>query len=157
MRRWQLFSMGAVLLTAAGFATGSLQSLASYAGSGQCAPKVPGAMASDVTASGDQCTSGQKATAGKPDPFMSMMCERSCAAKNYDKATVVAQPGAHDGQLTRCPVSGVVFKVQKDNAAVKYAGKEWVTCCGSCAKKLVAAPERFLGPLISGGGGARVF
>jgi hypothetical protein len=134
MRRWQLFSVGAVALTAAVFAAGSLQSLASSASSGQ-----------------------SKTGAGKPDPMMSAMCERSCAARDYGKASVVAQPGAHRGQLTRCPVSGVVFKVHKGSSGVAYAGKEWVTCCGTCAKKLAAAPERFLGPLISGGGGAQIF
>ena len=124
MRRWQLFSMGAVGLTAAVFATGSLQ---------------------------------MNAGAAKPDPVLSVMCERSCAARNYDKGSVVSQPGAHEGELTRCPVSGVVFKVQKSSSGVAYAGKKWVTCCGSCAKKLAVAPERFLGRLISGGGSAQVF
>ena len=141
-----MFSMAAVLLTAAGFATGSLQSLASYAGSGQSVSK----------ASGDRRAVEQQAIAGKPDPIMSAACERSCAARDYDKSSVVAQPGAGTGELTRCPVSGVVFKVQKGNSGVAYAGKEWVTCCGSCAKKLAAAPGRFLGPLISGGG-AQIF
>jgi hypothetical protein len=182
MKRWQLVSVAALLLVAAGFTTGSMRNVISA--SSQCALKSTASASRSQCATGEkatasatggqcaarekvtasaprgQCTAGEKATvlAIKPDPAMSAMCERSCAARDYDPTSVVAQPGAHAGDLTRCPVSGVVFTVVKDNASVSYAGKDWLTCCGSCAKKLSATPERFLGGgWISGAKGAQAF
>jgi YHS domain-containing protein len=45
----------------------------------------------------------------------------------------VTQPGAEPGQLTYCPVSGVVFKVQAASARREVAGKPLYFCCETCA------------------------
>ena len=56
------------------------------------------------------CDAGSGAVAGRFDPAMSGVCRFSCATRiAYDPKQVVAQPGAARGQLTQCPVSGVVF------------------------------------------------
>lgn len=54
------------------------------------------------------------------------------------------QPGVKEGQLTRCPVSGVVFAAAVDRPRVEIRGREYVVCCESCAGKLHRAPEKFL-------------
>jgi hypothetical protein len=83
--------------------------------------------------------------AKSPDPVMSVMCERACATKlQYRDHQVVSQPGAKPGDLTRCPVSGVVFVVQQDNPSYAVGGHEWLTCCETCVAKLRKNPERFL-------------
>lgn len=80
-----------------------------------------------------------------PDPFMSMVCERSCAAKvDVDESCLVAQPGAKAGDLARCPVSGVVFLVHEDQSGLTIDGKTYVTCCETCVAKLRKDPGRFL-------------
>ena len=97
-------------------------------------------------ASGDACEKGDgvKAT-GNKDMVMSVVCERSCAAhEDYAEADIVAQPGTHTGELTRCPVSGVVFRVAADNPTVRYKGREFRLCCGGCESKFRANPARFV-------------
>ena len=81
------------------------------------------------------------------DPEMASVCEMSCAAsaESYSEADVVAQPGAQVGQLTRCPVSGVVFTVTEDHASHEKDGLTWYTCCGGCMKKLEGNASHFLG------------
>lgn len=87
-----------------------------------------------------------EANAGKsPDPFMSVACERSCAAKvPYREDQIVSQPGAHPGDLARCPVSGVVFAVHEDSPTYTANGKSYRTCCETCVTKLRKNPGRFL-------------
>jgi copper chaperone len=80
-----------------------------------------------------------------PDPAITKICQAGCAAKfDYDPADVVAQPGAKVGDLTRCPVSGVVFQVQEDQPRYDANGATWFTCCGMCLGKLQESPARFL-------------
>jgi YHS domain-containing protein len=78
------------------------------------------------------------------DPQMSNICENSCSVgKNYDDKIIKTQEEAKDGDLVRCPVSGVVIKVKKDGEKVAYNGKTFQTCCSSCAEKFRANPEKF--------------
>lgn len=82
---------------------------------------------------------------GNFDGAMSGICERACAMKtDYDPAQLAAQPGAKKGQLTQCPVSGVVFKVTAMSGTVKIGDDQYFTCCGSCSQKLQASPEKFV-------------
>ena len=79
------------------------------------------------------------------DPAMSRVCERSCATQMpYAEADVHSQPGAVAGELTRCPVSGVVFMVGEQSDHVSYHGRDYYTCCGTCAGKLRKSPARFV-------------
>jgi len=72
-------------------------------------------------------------------------CQFACATKaKYDAKSVVAQPGAKDGKLTQCPVSGVVFSVDKQRPHVGVGADDYVTCCGTCAEKLRKYPRRFV-------------
>lgn len=72
-------------------------------------------------------------------------CRFACATKvDYDKKSVIAQPGAKAGKLTQCPVSGVVFSVDAKRPMIKVGRDEYVTCCGACAAKLIENPSRFV-------------
>ena len=72
-------------------------------------------------------------------------CHFACATKvKYDARAVVAQPGARDGKLTQCPVSGVVFSVDAKRPHVRVGADEYVTCCDTCAEKLRKSPRRFV-------------
>ena len=83
--------------------------------------------------------------AGQFDPAMSGPCQFACATKlDYEAKDVHAQPGALDGKLTQCPVSGVVFAVDADRPHVPIAGEVYVTCCDGCADKLGRDPGRYL-------------
>jgi len=105
-----------------------------------------------ATKAGDACApstaSTTAATAGKTlnaDPELSAICQKACAARvPYKEAELVSQPGAKIGNLTRCPVSGVVFKVGITNPTVKYKGVAYRTCCSMCSKRFRAQPARFV-------------
>lgn len=82
---------------------------------------------------------------GQFDPVMSGVCRFSCATQEaVDEVSLVAQPGARAGDLTRCPVSGVVFAVDQDRPAVHVAAADYVVCCAECAGKLAKEPGNFL-------------
>ncbi len=73
------------------------------------------------------------ASTGSFDPVMSGACRFSCATKTaYEEKDVIAQPGAEDGRLTRCPVSGVLFTVDAGRPHGKSGGHEYVFCCDQC-------------------------
>ena len=74
---------------------------------------------------------------------MSLVCEHSCAAKEYDPAKVVSESRAEEGDLTKCPVSGVIFKVTNESSQVNYNGKTIYTCCGTCATMFEETPEKY--------------
>ena len=72
-------------------------------------------------------------------------CRFACATQaEYSAESVVAQPGAQDGRLTQCPVSGVVFNVDAMRPHVGVGEDEYVTCCDACAEKLRRNPGRFV-------------
>ena len=99
------------------------------------------------------CEAGtQTAAAAKPsgkvlghfDPAMAG-CQFACATKlKHDARAVLAQPGAKDGKLTQCPVSGVVFSVDANRPHVRLGADDYVTCCDTCAEKLREDPRRFV-------------
>ena len=99
------------------------------------------------------CEPGSRsAVAAKPsgkvlgtfDPAMAG-CRFACATKlKYEPKAVVSQPGAMDGRLTQCPVSGVVFNVDAKRPHVRVGVDEYVTCCDACAGKLRRNPHRFV-------------
>jgi len=59
-------------------------------------------------------------------------------------ADAVVQPGAHQGQLTYCPVSGVMFRVQPTSAHRDMDGTPLYFCCESCANYFSAHRERVI-------------
>lgn len=72
-------------------------------------------------------------------------CRFACATQaRYDAKSVIAQPGARDGRLTQCPVSGVVFNVDDRRPHVRVGADDYVTCCDTCAEKLRKNPRRFV-------------
>lgn len=72
-------------------------------------------------------------------------CRFACATKaKYDAKSVMAQPGARDGKLTQCPVSGVIFSVDATRPHVQVGADDYVTCCETCAEKLRKNPRRFV-------------
>ncbi|MCC6348790.1 MAG: hypothetical protein IT347_04255 [Candidatus Eisenbacteria bacterium] len=132
-----------LLTTASGYAAFT----ADHRGLSSCSPKA------QATA-GDSCTSSAGAAAceapkGKIashfDPAMSGGCRFACATKlKYDSKDVMAQPGVKIGQLTQCPVSGVVFAVDAHRPHVRLADGDFVTCCERCATKLRQNPHHYL-------------
>lgn len=83
-------------------------------------------------------------TQAKFDSTMSKVCQMACAAKtDYKESDLVANSKAKAGDLTRCPVSGVVFEVKKENPVVSHLGKRYVVCCNGCKAKFEANPFRF--------------
>lgn len=73
------------------------------------------------------------------------MCQYSCAAKvAFRERDLQVQPGVRDGHLSRCPVSGVVFRADAGRPRVHLATGDYVTCCEHCAQKLRQDPARFL-------------
>lgn len=75
---------------------------------------------------------------------MAGVCQKACAVQNYDPKDVVNQSTVQVGDLTRCPVSGVVFKVTENSSVVSYEDQEFFTCCTTCAGIFEKDPERFL-------------
>jgi hypothetical protein len=76
---------------------------------------------------------------------MNACCQRTCAATiAYEDADIVKQPGAAEGDLTRCAVSGVVIVVNGETPKIAHAGNQYVMCCDACAKKFRADPARYL-------------
>jgi hypothetical protein len=83
--------------------------------------------------------------AGRFDSAMSGVCRFACATQaKFDAKSVLAQPGARAGNLTQCPVSGVVFAVDAHRPHVRVAQDDYVTCCDKCAGKLKRSPRRYL-------------
>ena len=72
-------------------------------------------------------------------------CQFSCATTvEHDAKDLAPQPGVVTGQLTQCPVSGVVFAADENRPHVQVASHDYVTCCETCAEKLRKDPARFL-------------
>jgi hypothetical protein len=138
MKRLALYSLVPVALVAV---------LLGARGAGMCPSKVSAGDESACSASGASASSHTAVTdaKGHRDPLMAMVCERSCAAKApYREEMVMAQPNAHVGALTRCPVSGVVFTVTGESPDLVYHGAHYRLCCGGCEKKFRANPARFV-------------
>jgi len=122
--RWLVLSLAALVLVAGGgFAW--LASSQHWYGS------------SDSVAAG--------AARGSFDPTLSGACRFSCATQTaYEEKDVIAQPGAKDGRLTRCPVSGVVFTVDAGRPHGEAGGREYVFCCDQCQARFAEDPDRYV-------------
>ena len=80
------------------------------------------------------------------DPAQSEVCKHTCAIKEpHGDRDVVPTAQAKVGDLTRCPVSGVVFRVSAESPQVEYSGKTLRVCCDGCAEKFREQPARFSG------------
>ena len=110
---------------------------------GACGPSM--AIAGGASCAAD--AAGAK-VAGKRvgnDPAMTAICQKACATQiAFKDADVVAQPGVRRGDLTRCPVSGVVFKVGFTHPTIGYRGGSYRFCCSMCSKQFKARPARFV-------------
>ena len=76
---------------------------------------------------------------------MAAVCQLGCGAKgDWSAADIAAQPGAKVGDLTRCTVSGAVFRVTKDSTRFTVDGQTYFACCDGCAEVFKKNPERFV-------------
>jgi len=143
MRRIALVSLiGGVLLAAAAGARSVIRDTHCFGGSTASATSgdVAGCEPHDAALAGTRA----KAT-GNKDAFMAMVCGNTCATGvEHREADLVAQPGAGEEDLTRCPVSGVVFAVGERNPAVAYRGDTYRLCCAGCEKAFRKDPARFV-------------
>lgn len=65
------------------------------------------------------------------DPELALVCT-ACATKlAYEEKDVVPAGKAKVGDLSRCPMSGVVFEVKQDSPKTDRG----YTCCGACKAK----------------------
>jgi YHS domain-containing protein len=88
-----------------------------------------------------QCETGASAGAKPAAGF----CRLACATKvQFQEADVLPQPGAVVGRLTRCPVSDVVFAVQRGRRMVSHEGQDYYLCCGGCERVFRQDPARFV-------------
>jgi hypothetical protein len=86
------------------------------------------------------------ASATGVDPAQSEVCKQTCATKDpHADRDVIPSAQAKIGDLTRCPVSGVVFRVSAESPQVEYSGKKLRVCCDGCAEKFREQPTRFSG------------
>jgi hypothetical protein len=104
----------------------------------------PDAATTTASAGSSSCDGATRHEAGSFDATMSGVCRSSCATPVVAGEHVVAQPGAKPGELTRCPVSGVVFAVDARRPRVHLASGDYVLCCDRCAQKLRDEPARFV-------------
>jgi len=82
---------------------------------------------------------------GKFDSGYSSGCQMACASKgNFSKTQINEQPNVKVGDLTRCPVSGVVFKVKPNSAQTKFLGESLYFCCDSCKQRFFKESKRFV-------------
>jgi len=74
------------------------------------------------------------------DSKQNKICQRGCAEKsmNYTDADVKPNANAVIGKVTKCPVSGVMFRVKKSTPKIEHNGKNYQFCCNSCALKFKA-------------------
>ena len=80
------------------------------------------------------------AVSGQPS-----FCREACddAGRSFDETQVVPLKQAGLGDLTRCPVSGAVFRVSADTPRVEHSGRTHWVCCDGCAEKFRESPARF--------------
>ena len=60
------------------------------------------------------------------------------------KNTESAEKKRKVGSMERDPVCGMSVEAEKAKAKVEYGGKSYYFCCGGCAQKFQAAPEKYL-------------
>jgi YHS domain-containing protein len=79
------------------------------------------------------------------DLEMAKICKQACEHKQYDADKVVPAARAKLGDLTRCPVSGVVFQLDNETPRIEHAGQDYWLCCDGCAERFQQNPARFAG------------
>ncbi|MBN4066133.1 TRASH domain-containing protein [Candidatus Amoebophilus asiaticus] len=98
-----------------------------------------------VDQTGDACSSDNDKVAETVDTKWTSVCKMACSYKGtYDEEDLTAQPGAKTGDLAKCSVSGVVFKVSDKSGKVTYNNKDYYMCCAGCAKAFEKNPGQFL-------------
>ena len=83
--------------------------------------------------------------ARQSDEELARFCQKHCAAQSFNEKDVVPGPQAKVGDLTRCPVSGVVFRITGETPRVEHAGRGRWVCCPGCADHFHDNPARFSG------------
>lgn len=74
----------------------------------------------------------------------SEVCRLSCGVGDYNTSDVVGMTEAKIGDLTTCPVTGVVFRVSDNSPQIKYQGENYYFCCSSCKSIFTSEPDKFL-------------
>jgi hypothetical protein len=106
----------------------------------------PAACSSATAAACGPTSAPTSGSASGIDPAQSEVCKRTCATKEpHAEQELVPAAQATVGELTRCPVSGVVFRVSAESPQVEYSGRKLRVCCGGCAEKFREQPARFGG------------
>jgi copper chaperone CopZ len=70
-------------------------------------------------------------------------CAGGCGMHG-ENARAVIQPGAKIGQLTYCPVSGVVFEITRTTPSAQVDGRSLYFCCEGCARHFAIAKDDVL-------------
>lgn len=65
--------------------------------------------------------------------------------ENVPADKIKAQPGLTVGDITRCPVSGEVFRIKANSPKAVVDSKTYYVCCKRCVGKLEKNPAKFLG------------
>ena len=64
--------------------------------------------------------------------------------ENVPADKIKAQPGLTVGDITRCPVSGEVFRIKANSPKAVVDGKTYYVCCKRCVGKFEKNPAKFL-------------
>lgn len=72
----------------------------------------------------------------------------------YDPADWSNQPGAAEGDVTRCPVSGEEFRVTEDSTFFEHNGEKVYFCCPGCIRQFQRNPDALLAAAFPSEGSA---
>jgi len=61
-------------------------------------------------------------------------CQKSCGMHPPKDATIVLQPHATRGDVTRCVVSGALFRIGDQTPQRVYGNRIVYVCCESCGR-----------------------
>jgi YHS domain-containing protein len=71
-------------------------------------------------------------------------CQLSCGVGDYDTSDVIGMTDAKIGDLTTCPVTGVVFRVTDNSPQITHNSENYYFCCSSCKSIFTSNPDNFL-------------
>lgn len=66
------------------------------------------------------------------------------ALENVPADKIKAQPGLTVGDITRCPMSGEVFRIKANSPKSVVDGKTYYLCCKRCVGKFEKNPAKYL-------------
>ena len=66
------------------------------------------------------------------------------ALENVPADKIKAQPGLTVGDITRCPLSGEVFRIKANSPKSVVDGKTYYLCCKRCVAKFEKNPAKYL-------------